>query len=955
MADPAENRLALLFESAVNLPAADRAAFLDAACGADAVLRAKLQRLIDAHEASGDFLPLNPKSTRVSPEPHPDALTTWNLVGTNIGSYRLLEQIGEGGWGMVFVAEQRVPVRRRVALKLIKPGMDSKALIARFESERQAVALMEHPNIAKFLDAGTTPLGHPYFVMELVRGTRITDFCDQARSSTRERLELFVDVCRAVQHAHQKGVIHRDIKPSNILVTSQDGKPVPKIIDFGIAKATQGILTEGTVYTQFHQFIGTPAYMSPEQAEMTSLDIDTRTDIYSLGVLLYELLTGQPPFDPQELMAAGLDAMRKTIREKNPPRPSTRLSTLLNAELTLLAHRRNAEPPRLVDLVRGDLDWIAMRCLEKERSRRYETANDLAADIRRHLDNQPVLARPPSVAYWMQKAWRRHKSTLSTVVLFALTLLAAAAISVRSALRANRLAKTEAIQRQRVEQALIWMEVEKSDALFAADDSSAALAYLVRASRRDPFNEAAAARVLSALTQRSFNPSLTEPLRHQAEVVYAQFSPDGERVVTASEDGSARVWEVPTIPLPVPKWVPQLAEAIADQRFDERGLPHAVSFAEFQSLKESLYKSSVVDVWTRWAKWLFANPAARTLSPLATTTLPEYVNRRIQENTLDSLQEAVRLAPENGLGWARLGRAVFSQPEGENPRQAGEVAWCSLQAIRFAPDEAETWELKGDIFARSGRESEALEAYDRGIATALAKRSESSSARRQALAKSVGLLRSLGRLTTAAVEIRSTLGIPERDSKAGPDLLDLSPFYNAPLSGNWDSTFPSNDLSELPTGIQTMAGVRFDVRGLVQLAGGGLKPGSFPDRIGGIPVRAKATRLRFLQGVTCAQARFLGQPFGKYVFHYANGTVLERPLVLGRDALDWWDAPPPLTEEGLVVAWSGGNPARSPSGGTVQLYLVTWNNPRPEAWIESVDFISSGEGGGPFLVAATVE
>lgn len=436
MAEPPENRLARLFESVVDLPVGDRAAFMDAACGADAVLRAKLQRLVDAHEASGDFLPQNPKSTRVSPKPCPDALNSGNMVGTNIGPYRLLEQIGEGGWGIVYVAEQRVPVRRRVALKLIKQGMDSKALIARFESERQAVALMEHPNIAKFLDAGTTPLGHPYFVMELVRGTPITDFCDQARLTTRERLELFVDVCRAVQHAHQKGVIHRDIKPSNILVTLQDGKAVPKIIDFGIAKATHGSLVEATVYTQFHQFIGTPAYMSPEQAEMTSLDIDTRTDIYSLGVLLYELLTGQPPFDPKELMAAGLDAMRKTIREKDPARPSTRLSTLLNAELALLAHRRNAEPPRLVDLVRGDLDWIAMRCLEKDRSRRYETANGLASDIVRHLNNEPVLARPPSAWYQMQKAYQRNRGYFIAGTMVVIALILGTSVSVWQAIRA---------------------------------------------------------------------------------------------------------------------------------------------------------------------------------------------------------------------------------------------------------------------------------------------------------------------------------------------------------------------------------------------------------------------------------------------------------------------------------------------------------------------------------------
>jgi tRNA A-37 threonylcarbamoyl transferase component Bud32/tetratricopeptide (TPR) repeat protein len=417
------NREELLFELALEKPADKRAAFLDAMCEGDAALRARLDALLAAHD----------EPDALSPKDKPAAVATMKVeladepdeaVGQTLGRYKLMERLGEGGCGVVYVAEQTEPVRRRVALKVIKLGMDTKQVVARFEAERQALAMMDHPNIAKVLDAGTTDTGRPFFVMELVRGIRITDYCDQNNLSTKERLDLFIKVCQAIQHAHQKGIIHRDIKPSNTLVTLHDGVPVPKVIDFGIAKATEGRLTDATVYTQLHQFIGTPAYMSPEQAEMSGLDIDTRSDIYSLGVLLYELLAGSTPFDPNELMSLGIDAMRKTIREKEPPRPSTRFATLEGEELTTTAKRRSADKAKLVHQLKGDLDWIVMKCLEKDRTRRYETANGLAVDLKRHLNNETVAARPPSAAYKFQKAFRRNKLAFAagTAIVVALVL-----------------------------------------------------------------------------------------------------------------------------------------------------------------------------------------------------------------------------------------------------------------------------------------------------------------------------------------------------------------------------------------------------------------------------------------------------------------------------------------------------------------------------------------------------
>jgi len=431
--DALNQKIEDIFCAAAEVAAEDRQAYLERACAGDAGLRAGVDRMLSKLSGSEQFfkdVPAAVDISEISALPgfqdqigllsNPEA-----EVGKQIGPYKLLQKIGEGGCGVVYMAEQEKPVRRRVALKIIKLGMDTRSVIARFNAERQALAMMDHPNIAGVLEAGATETGRPYFVMELVRGTKVTELSDANHYDMRQRLEMFVQVCMAVQHAHQKGIIHRDIKPSNILVTMRDGVPVPKVIDFGIAKATGGErLTDMTVFTAYEQFIGTPAYMSPEQAEMSELDVDTRSDIYSLGVLLYELMTGRQPFDQKELLQAGLVEMRRTLREREPSRPSTKIAELRHDELTQTAMHRHVEPPRLALLLKGDLDWIVMKALEKDRNRRYQTANALAMDVQRYLNNEPVLARPPSRLYRFQKLVRRNRAVFVSVAAVSLALVA---------------------------------------------------------------------------------------------------------------------------------------------------------------------------------------------------------------------------------------------------------------------------------------------------------------------------------------------------------------------------------------------------------------------------------------------------------------------------------------------------------------------------------------------------
>lgn len=433
-----------IFTAALEKGPAERPAFLDQACGGDAKLRDRVARLVNLHDNAGSFLEFAADEGQLFAE----AQTTFESPGNQIGPYKLLQQIGEGGMGVVFMAEQAKPIHRKVALKVIKPGMDTRQVIARFEAERQALAMMDHVNIARVLDAGATDSGRPYFVMELVHGVPITRYCDENRLTPRERLELFVPVCQAIQHAHQKGIIHRDIKPSNIMITLYDGKPVPKVIDFGVAKAIEQRLTERTLFTHYGTMVGTPEYMSPEHAEMNALGADTRSDIFSLGVLLYELLTGSTPLGHKRLKEAAYGEILRIILEEEPPKPSTRLSESGDL-LDSISAQRQTEPAKLAKLIRGELDWVVMKALEKDRNRRYETASALAADIKRFLNDELVQARPASASYRLCKFARRHRLGFATGIAVAAALLLGVAGTTGGmlwALQEREAAQTAAVQ-----------------------------------------------------------------------------------------------------------------------------------------------------------------------------------------------------------------------------------------------------------------------------------------------------------------------------------------------------------------------------------------------------------------------------------------------------------------------------------------------------------------------------
>jgi eukaryotic-like serine/threonine-protein kinase len=585
-------RVKELFGAAIELQAADRSAYLDRECRDDAELRQRLDALLKAHDAPASALEQPLATGEFTPDLNatlPPAPLT-EQAGERIGPYKLLQKLGEGGMGAVWVAEQTEPVKRRVALKLIKPGMDSELVLRRFDAERQALALMDHTNIAKVLDASTTPAGRPYFAMELVKGVPITRYCDELHLPIRDRLTLFIQVCQAIQHAHQKGVIHRDIKPSNVLVAVQDGNPVPKVIDFGVAKALNQRLTDQSMYTEIGAVVGTLEYMSPEQAELSALDIDTRADVYALGVLLYELLTGTTPLDRRTLKTAAYIEMLRMIKEDEPPKPSTRL-TASKDSLASLAAQRRTEPARLTREVRGDLDWIVMKCLDKDRTRRYETANAIARDVERHLADEPVEAGRPSAGYRLRKFARKYKLAITASTAFVLLLAAGVVVSTWQAVRASRanavaevaLAQAED-EKQNAEESRAKAEENEANAERSAEESKKVLAFLrenvLKAVR--PANDGGLG--LNVTVRDALNaaePKIEETFVEQPEIELAirseladtfSFLADHERAVTQHE----RIVEL----------VDHLYDAVADWDHYDRTLEARIRLATAYKLAQ---------------------------------------------------------------------------------------------------------------------------------------------------------------------------------------------------------------------------------------------------------------------------------------------------------------------------------------------------------------------------------
>jgi tetratricopeptide (TPR) repeat protein len=681
-----------------------RAAYLAEVCGADVALRQRVDSLVREHEQLGSFLE--------SPAASPATATTEEAPrseepGSVIGAYKLLEQIGEGGFGVVFMAQQQEPIRRKVALKVLKPGMDTRQVIARFEAERQALALMDHPNIAKVLDAGQTPSGRPYFVMDLVSGLPITDFCDQQQLTPRQRLELFVHVCEAVQHAHHKGIIHRDLKPSNLLVTMQDGAPLVKVIDFGIAKALGQELTDKTLFTGFAQIIGTPLYMSPEQAAPHSVDVDTRSDIYSLGVVLYELLTGKTPFDKERLREAGLEEIRRIIREEEPPRPSTRVSTLGQAASTI-SNCRKSDPKRLSQLLRGELDWIVMKALDKDRKRRYESASAFAADVQRYLHDEPVQACPPSAWYRARKFIRRNKGVL-TVAGLVLFFLAALGGGVGWVIR-DREAHEEELARDRAaEQAKLLhgleLAVERAE-LFQAQgkraDTLAALHQVELLTGQVPADPARDARVAAVKDRLAAQDRDQEFMTRYEEIrLSVQSAYDAEQM-----GGFALKAADPEIRKALHRFGIEIGvttPAQAAARIQQR--PEAVQRSLLSALAECLWAAPKAEEKT--GKWLLA-----TLQAADNDAWRVRVRKAVVDGDWMVLEQHVREVDVRKQHPGLLILVAFSFPA---PRESDRVEL--LERVQNAyPDDFWANEELGLELKRIGRSAEAIRYYTAALA-----------------------------------------------------------------------------------------------------------------------------------------------------------------------------------------------------------------------------------------------
>ena len=545
------------------------AAYLDEACLDSPELRSRVEALMAANgEAEADFLARGPIAyfgDQSAPSAASEKMKVAASTKERIGPYKLLQKIGEGGFGTVWMAEQSGAISRRVALKIVKAGMDTEEVLARFEAERQALAMMDHPNIAKVLDAGATDFGRPYFVMELVKGDPITQFCNDQKYGTRRRLELFRDVCTAVNHAHQKGIIHRDLKPSNVMVTLIGDKPIPKVIDFGIAKATQSKLTDKTLFTVFEQFLGTPVYISPEQAAMSGLDIDTRSDIYSLGVLLYELLAGQPPFDSQTLLSVGYDEMRRIICDDEPLKPSTKITLVQEGAESTLGLSASA--------LKGELDWIVMKAIDKDRTRRYETANAFSNDIGNYLADEPVVAAAPSKAYKIQKFARRNRTAIAIAGAFVLMLVATTAVSAWQAIRATRAGAESEAARTEAEAARVESEAARTEAEAARTESESARTEAEAAKTESELARKEAESIARFLTQLFIRP---RSYQNGREVTVA------EALASAAEQLEVELANQPAVRA-------NLKETIATTYFDLGMFPEAIKiFEELRGYYESI-------------------------------------------------------------------------------------------------------------------------------------------------------------------------------------------------------------------------------------------------------------------------------------------------------------------------------------------------------------------------------